>query len=659
MKATPYSERRYFPLLLANGNDTLLINYSGAMVCGRTGHTHNEQHQEAICGWHKQAHKKHFYLIQPFIIIGYNIVIDGEVCEPLDFEQEFFPREATARTLVSFRRGVKVKVTTFLTDTGVLSLTIDVLKSVQGMRVEYIMLPPNHINGTRTYPIQPNVTLTEVPVGLDFSYDFDGKITGHGILRLDRKDFSTRGGNETAVIFDNISDGWSATAYTSAADAPDEPTEDYANLREQHIAAWSEYFGTSTVQIPDADLNYAADLARYLLKANMHPTGGLPAGPLPYHWGGGTCCPFDSELMQRSLMMGGNFAEAHRHLMFYINQYEAGKRLVAELGLRGVAFSNWSDVFGNHKSGDIKYELTKRKPVMIAIAGMVGGNYNLFTGENSPEALKLLLDCAEFIESGFVRDGKIVSTVAGNETDVEVERDSWMLSTAFTVFQLAADAAPDTQKWKTLAQNMRSELEKNRHPDGYLMTYQNAGYADSTAFWMNYFIPCIFNGFEDGITLLLDILKNAFGIDGGSTSEVYQDWPWNHCLVSIAFAQAKRPAEAFKYLKSWFHFAASNGAVPEKIRLDGYPIGYWYPSPYALYLNALYTAFAHFDANENLCLLYGFDGEWQNLYISGLRLPGNVTVSIEVTNGIVVKLEVLGKVKNICVNPIYKQSCKK
>ena len=56
--ATPYSTRPYFPMLLANGRDAVLIDYSGSMMTGEPDHAHHEQNQGVLNGWYKIAHRE-------------------------------------------------------------------------------------------------------------------------------------------------------------------------------------------------------------------------------------------------------------------------------------------------------------------------------------------------------------------------------------------------------------------------------------------------------------------------------------------------------------------------------------------------------------------------------------------------------------------------
>lgn len=641
-------------MYLGNGEDALLLNYSGAMVTGVTGHTHNEQNQGVVCGWHKESHRSKLKrYIQPIFIAGYNIIVEGEVCEPKSFVQDFLVREATLQTIVTFRRGVEVEVQSYLTDSGIYSLTVKVRKSFPGLKVSLFAMTPNMTGGTLTYFTMPENTYTAVPGGVDFTWHCDdGKAADcNCALRLSRPGFTPVSGIIEGGEYGDVTDGWEVTGYYSCLDAPAKPLTDYTNLREKHVQAWHDYFATSDVKLPDEDMQYLADLSRYVIRANQFPGGSYPAGPFPYHWGGGICCPFDAQLMNVAMLSNGNFDEAFRHVMYYVNQSEYGHMIAAKLGLKGMALSNWSDVFGNHLGRPLEYDLLKRKPMMIAIIGSAAGYYNEFASEKSPEATALVLDCARFIESGFVRDGKIVNVMAGNESNVEAENDSWMLAVSYAIFRHASLEEPENENWAKLAATMRNELERNRNAQGVLMPFANATYTAGTAAWLQYFIPHLSDA--DELKASREPLSTHLGLDNDNPSEVYLDWPWNHGLYTKAFSEEKCPGEAFPELLAFARDAASNGAIPEKIRLDGYAIGYWYPTPYAVFLLGLTAAFANIGKDGRLSLLYGFDGTWRNLSVRNLHLPGNIQISLTVKDGAVTGLEVKGKIAGLDINPLY------
>ena len=109
-------EGRYFPFLLGNGIDSVLVDYSGSMACD-SGHIHLEQHQGAICAWYKSTHRKAFpdgKPIMPIIQTTYTLITDsGETLEIGDFDQHFDPIRAVLTTKVE-ATGFKLQIDTIL-----------------------------------------------------------------------------------------------------------------------------------------------------------------------------------------------------------------------------------------------------------------------------------------------------------------------------------------------------------------------------------------------------------------------------------------------------------------------------------------------------------------------------------------------------------------
>ena len=636
---------------MSNGNDCVLLNYSGAMVTGLTGHTHNEQHQSTICAWYKAEHARR--RLPPIVCFGYQVEILGEIHEPRDYEQWFDTRSAILHTKVTFVYQTVLDIEAFLTDSGVLvtSFTLE-STSADDLHIAPVVLSPAAVPCAICLEVQ--TALTETADGVDFTYDCGG-FAGAGCLRTDRAGWSHRhyrGEHGIGLRYGPIAPGWKMTAYVSCADAPTRPVVDFTGIREAHVRRWNGYFDASSVTVPDDELQYAYELSRYVVASMLHKGGALPVGHLPSLWSGGTCCPYDSEMMQLALLQGNNLAEGRHYVDFYLDRFDDGLKLAKSVGLKGFAFSNWSDVLGNHRGNNLARELTFRKSPMIGLIGIAAANARLYSGKPDADLEKLALACADFIEC-FIRDGhRIVDCAAGNESEISVSRDSFMLMVIIKLFEMCEALFGDHRRG-AIAQELRKELLLNQREDGVIMPFANAPYTAGQTTHVQYYLPELVD--EKIIDVSLNNMETPWGMNFDQPSEVDRHWPWIDCHLARAYAMSEAPAKAFKYLKQWFRYASSNGASPEKIRLDGYAIGYWYPTPYALYLQALYASFAHIDPQGRLKLLYGFDGSWRDMAAKGLRLPGGGTVSLTVRDGKLVKLNLDGAAKScpVMINPCY------
>lgn len=653
---TPFSEKPYYPYLLSNGNDTVLVNYSGTMLCGVTGHMHTEQHQNSVLAWYKQEHRRKDSAIGPVIISGYLVIVDGEVCEPSDFTQHFVPRRAELESCVSFRCGVKLQIVTYLTDTGVLAYEFEVLESkAENMSIVFMLLAPHSFEGTGIFKV-PAPIINFVPSDNRIDYTFTAeksKVSGKGALLCDRTDGTNCDswfGAAPGIRFDNVGAGWTGKMYTLCVDEQYELPEVTADLREKHQEGWAKYFSTSDICVPDEKHQHYYELSRYIIKAAQHKSGGIVCGFLPHMWDGGICCPCDAHFSCLAFLQSNNVAEARKHLQFYLDQYDAGVELVKNYGLSGTAFSNWSNVFGTHCHHDLGRDLMKRKPIMIAIIGIAAGEYCLYVSPDDAEVKKLLHGCADFIESGFIRDGEIASTIAGNESILEVNRDTLMLSVTIRVLELDAKFNAQPHRME-IAKQMREQLELNRDADGILLPWENARYYSGIQTTSQHYLRGIHSA--EQLTKFSERTRTSWGNDCDQPNEVYRDWSWSSPLYAREFLREGNAKKAFEWISSFGRYASSTGALPEKIRLDGYAIGYWYQSVYALYLEAFCELFGCMK-DDTLYLLPGLDGTWKDFSVENLRLENGILLSMKVSGGVVEELQISGdKAVKTVLNSAY------
>ena len=108
-------------MLLSNGSNAVLVDYAGSMFPSRNSHSHYEQHQGTPCGWYKASSrwKTPSRVIQSIVGCGYQVILNGEVCEPIDYRQEFDPCRALLNTQIVSFGGVEIEIESFLTDNDI------------------------------------------------------------------------------------------------------------------------------------------------------------------------------------------------------------------------------------------------------------------------------------------------------------------------------------------------------------------------------------------------------------------------------------------------------------------------------------------------------------------------------------------------------------
>ncbi|MDO9541248.1 MAG: hypothetical protein Q7J98_02855 [Kiritimatiellia bacterium] len=681
MKATPFSEKQYYPMMLSNGSNAVLIDYAGSMFPSRNNHSHFEQHQGTPCGWYKVSHSwktPSLWVIQSVVACGYQVIMNGEICEPKHYCQEFDARQAVLTTKITSFGGVELEIESFLNDDNILVEHYKFVAVPREHNVDFALLlfiPDSMVTalGLRNEPffeIDDSAKLDST----GFSYKICG-IEGQGAMYSDIPADSRENaaGHLTKLIFKNIKSGRIITRFLTVADSSE--TKDFTDdvkhkmatcgkdgfkkVKERHAAVWKNYFGASDVSLPDKEFEDIYNLSRYMMRASLHPgTGGLTVGILPHLWAGGTYVPYDAGYLHQAMLLTNNIETAARHLDYYAMQYEKALKTATEIGASGAAFSGWTTCLGEHKGANIKDHLVHKKPCMAGfIAAMFYWQWK-YSGTLSDEKKNILKDVLEFVERFIVYKGEwaeIAPCMAGNESAVDVSNDSFTSMTFARVFKGASEIFPESG-YRNISEKLYAGLAKN-YKDGLLQPFPGAWYRTGFQIW-----AYLFN-LPDGIAAenvykALEFCRTPWGYDSEQPSEVYRDWPWISSRAAICTAHMKDSRKAFELLMHQKKYTSSLGAIPEKIRLDGFPIGYWYASPHGLFIWAAAAALANTGAEGDLRLLWGMDGSWKEISFRDLRLPGGIIVSASVSAG---KLKVLavtntGKSKKgirLDINPLY------
>ena len=158
--ATPYSERPYFPMLLANGRDAVLVDHSGSMMTGEPEHTHHELNQGVIKAWYKIAHRANRRQpLLPVVQSGYHMINNGERYEPGDYQQSFDPATAILTTKIS-ASGFEYVVETFMTHDSVLIEHYELSRVPAGNNeLEFFISEPSSGLYPTILPVKPETTI--------------------------------------------------------------------------------------------------------------------------------------------------------------------------------------------------------------------------------------------------------------------------------------------------------------------------------------------------------------------------------------------------------------------------------------------------------------------------------------------------------------------
>ena len=684
MKVNAFSEGQYYPMILGSGRDGVLIDYTGSNFLSLNCHTHNVPHEGSPCGWYKMANLTIKDTQYPAIMAGIQIMQFGAPAEPVFYEQEFFPERASIETVLDFRYGLKLKITSFMTKDSIWCERAEVLDVPEDQEYAFAFRvnEPFFASGCYYHDFEyPRDVQFE---GKDNIISFDYKIGNHSgkgalvankpFVRFDKRD--EREWNDPRNIegyFDILKKGdVLERAMICLGDNEDHITfEELLNkaktgvaaLEKDHVAEWEEYFATSSISLPDERHEYVYKVSRYIAKAYQHPDTGLIAlGMLPNHWKGGVWCSWDAEFAHEAMLSCGNFSESAKYADSYVLTAPENYAAVKNCGYPGVAFSGWTTVRGEfigHTS--LEEWLVNFKPSFGAYAIFaIFNEWDINPSAVTEQHKKIAEDVLEFWLARIVREKNglyyVIDIKDTTETGLDVALDSKFQATVAKSFLYVAQMTGNN-KYKEIGEKMFEALEENRGEDGVIADWTGAPYHDFLI-WSYRFLSE--DNFIDkqGIEKLMESIKTPWGYDVNSAVEEYRHWPWYNAVSVLNYVLSKNPEKSMENFKKLTDYTSPLGAYPEKIRLDGFKINHWYESPHALCVEATNASFAFTAKQGEILLLQGFTPDYGDIECRDLCVGGGFAVSIKVKNGKIVYLSVKNRTNksqkvNLNINPLF------
>lgn len=660
MKATPFSVEPYYPMLLSNGQDGILIDYSGSNFCSKSGHTHPEQIMGAATGWYK-ASSRIFgsECISQIIRAGYQVILYDVPCEPDSYEQWLDAKEGILHTNLVFQKKLHVSVESFLSDEGLWGEKITVTDCPDDWSVNLAFRITSPISSYRNLELEktPHFTANKEPYGFNFSYEIENA-KGLGALLTEQNFekteiiFNDHGNNfQCDVVYENLKVGSVVSRILFCSDTTEyEDTEKAFNynfelakqgfdtIKEQHTAKYVSRTNHVNVTLPNEKLQQIYDTSRYVIQGSRNrKSGALLLGIQPHLWGGGIYCSYDAYFDIMALMTSGDKDVINGITKFFDAQSDIGENALKKAGFSGIAFTGWTDCFGNfgYEGFELADWFTKEKPLFIC--NEIINRYTVwkYANQKTDERLAYILKQVYiFFKNHLLRkiNGKycLIDVKAGNEAGISVEADTFTVIALSKALFAIADMLND-KTIHTIGKEVLESISQNYTSDGILLPFKDAPYLaglqlDFYLYMLPQGIPFI------SVEKALENGKTAWGYDFGQSHEVYRHWPWISSRAAICYTHEGRHAEAMQFIKSLTVGSTSLGALPEKIRIDGMPINYWYTSAHALAVWAIHDAFAHTHGNE-LRLCYGMNDEWQNFCCEGICMENGITVSLAVENG--------------------------
>lgn len=673
MKATLFSNEHYYPMSMSSGRDAVLVDYGGSGFLSLNGHTHLEPHQGAYFGWYKSAHKTaDIRPIQPVVMAGLQVYSHGYPNEPISYEQEFIVEDATLVTEIAFRYGLKLRISSFITyDTSLWCEKVEVLENNPAHTFDLAFRVSEPWFSTRIGVFKEKCSakiFAKESNTIELTYenvDFTGRGRLVASLPFDKtecgkyqdkcnyaegrySDVKT-GGVYSRVMF-LLGDNEKHASFEELSSLSD---KGYDALFTEHKALWNSYFSKSSITLSDKKLEYMHKFSRYISKAHQHPdSGAVTLGMQPNHWNGAICCSWDEEFSHEAFLAMGNFEESLHYTEQYMRQAPIGYEVMKKCGFPGIGFTGWVTMDGSfcgHTS--LEEWLTDFKPMFSAYALVTV--YNEWRSNPDFDVQKYREICVDVLKFWLHRmvykaeDGLyyLASVKDGAECGLDAEVDTFTQILFGKSFAYVGEMF-GIEEYSEIGKKMLLALECNRLPDGRLALFK--GSEDTTVPFVNYYLiyddklvsPALFDA-------EIEKYRNHFGLENEAASEEYRHWPWNDSFAARGFIRNRSYRLAAERLAHMTYGCSALGALPEKLRLDGYPIGYYYTSPHSILVTTVAEAFATV-ADGQLVLAYGFDEKSANASCENIITFGGLSVSMTLESATLKSLTV----ENIGKEPI-------
>ncbi len=686
MKATPFSKEPYYPIALSNGQDGVVVNYTGTNFCPVSGHNLYAESLGVSCGWYKASTRAHTGRpVTQVVRACIHAEVFDSACTPSHYEQSMDAKTGILTTKLTFAKEIHVTVESFLTDDGLWGekLTVDKCPPSFSPRFGFGVLYPNcgyaWLKHRDESVLDMKISCNEI----SFTYKL-GDLSGIGALIPSVPFPSVSQSPDSYYNPDGVGIGMygdvrEGAVYSRIMICIDETeckdihaeferrkkiaAEGYEAVKMAHIAANKARKQDTWVSVPDERVQGVYDISRYDIDTNYNRTSGaISLGIFPHLWAGALHCSYDANFIIMALMQSGNREAAEKYKEFFISQGEMGREALQKINMEGTAFSGWTDCFGNfgRKGPDLTSWLTSYKSMFVCceiINRYFVWKYGDRTLDAKTEAI--LRDVLLFIENNLLiktEEGfRLKNVKSGTENGLDVEADTSTVLMLAAALNGASEMLSDP-KYTRLANEIKEPLKENYREDGVLMPYKDATHTAGGQ--MDYYIYSMPDAIGiESVDAALKEGKTPWGYTFDQTSEEKRHWPWIHSRAAICYAHEGRSEDAMEHILDIPNYSSALGALPEYIRMDGLPANYWYTTSHGLAVWAIHDAFAHVK-RDTVRILWGMTDKWQDFSCENLHLENRLTVSLSVRGGKLEKMELHNPTKaditvNLFANPTF------
>ena len=657
------SGKPYFPMILGNGFEHVLIGYSGAMgACsgheqwayGNTLAGHN-QHGATFTGWFRPDTRNHpAHGVLNLLQCGY-IVRRGLHADGIDRAEQDFDANSGILLTHCHLGYADVQLTTFLTRDHLLVHRFRVTAAGEDVALQFFV--------QSAFPGKPLRVATGPPNGeqpasltcqrLDFVIEGDAWQSTSGQLYCDHPEaisvecYNRQSGIEVPVggqseftFVVHCSHVEDLPATTAAAQSADR--FDYAATLRRHRAEWEKFGSKSTVHVPRADIADIYRTSLYVIRAHQHPVlGGITVGAYPGMWQNDVNS-YDVSYSLMALLGANRMTEAERVVQFWHRNLPNFAERAEDVGLPGVACPAPLSSSGETEEESREVILEQRHFITANIALHV---WQLYQYSGRLAVLRDYWDCLvkplEFLLGACVEEfedhAEIIRSSGPNGKEridgkvVYYPNPIRTLLTTIEAVRAVCEAADllDREinpRWRRLLPKLERGIEVNRF-DG--LVHANRTPKASVRADASY--VGLFDCLTDEKTLLAEIDEST-GPEGFMrwSNHGYRAIPWIHTNVSAAFSRLGMTGAA-RMVEIAAEFTTTLCGLPEAVRPDGIYCKTWYPTVHGGFVHAVNLLLAR-RRDDVVELFAGVPAAWGDVCFNSHRVPVGLLVNASRTD---------------------------
>lgn len=638
--------KSYFPMMLGNGIDNVLVGYSGTMGACQAHEAWNygNMNMETITGWYRSDIRQRPALdVQNLLQCGYIVrrAIHADGIESA--EQEFDASRGVLGTRCQLGYA-EIQVSTFLTRGHLLVHRFAVTAHGQEMALQFFVRSPS-VSALR---VEIGQTAPS-PTSLDFAVVGERWPTTPGRVFCDHSQarrvtcYNGQKGLEVPLAGQSeftfaVQCALVQDVHGGAGREDLQDRFDYAATLRRHSAEWEKFNSHSTIYLPCHAIDDIYRTSLYVIRSHQHPVlGGITVGSYPGMWKN-TVYPTDMSFGMLGLLGANRMQEAELGVRFWHRTLPHLAKRLRDAGLpHGVSCPPDMSLSGE-VSPLPREKILEQKHVETAHISLQTWQLYQYSGRLS--VLKDYWDCLvqplEFLLGSCVEEfddhAEIIRSSGPNGKErvdgkvVYYPNPTYSLLTTIEALRHACEAADllgrkIDPRWRLLLPKLERGIEVNRF-DGLIREARspNAS-ATGCASQLGLFEVRL-----DKKTLLAQI-ERASSREGFLTwtNHGYRAVPWTMCDASAALSRMGMEGAA-RYVEMATMFTTTLNGFPEAIRPDGVYVKTWYPTVHGDFVHAVNLLLVR-RRQDVVEIFAGVPDAWGPASFDSLRVPLGLVVS--------------------------------